>query len=446
MDLQNYLKKFITMDNLIKELESTNIKIKSDNELALLYIPFRVDQQNLTEIEKMCRSVIIEKSTLNVIAYSYPVILYNDYVTLTNCEINQEKKLITESIEGTLLTMYYYNEWRVSTRKCLNAGTSFWKSTKSHLDLFKSTLTIEWENFCDLHNKDYIYTYILVHHENKQLIDYTERFGENYKKIIKGVVRDTKTYKLVNETIPFVENVIETPYYTDYSFLDKVNENDDNLDIITKIKNEGLLISFIGETTETYIKLHSNSYKIYFDTTLFNYTPLTSQFYISLYQNDKLDIYLNKFVGEMFYTNKYQIKGLIDNIFKLLTSELLFLFKYFWDIKFGTQKTECKDIYLELPTEYKKFFYQLRGLYFKKKLLEDENKYITIKVVYEMLKKTLSPDTLINLLQDRNNILKNNVKLAEVLNTFHKTEIVAKLVTNSSIAIDFCLERKATHS
>lgn len=446
MDLQNYLKNFNTFDDFIKEIELTNIKTKTLDELVLLYVPFRIDQQNLTETEKMCRSVIIERETLKIIAFSYPIILYNDYVALTNCEINKESRTITESIEGTLLTMYYYNTWKVSTRKCIDSNKSFWKSSKSHFELLKDTLTIDWNTFCELHNKDYIYTYILVHHENKQLIDYTERFGENYKKLIRGIVRCRNTFELVNEKKE-IDNVIETPHYVDYSFLDKINENDESIDTISKIHNEGLLVSFIGENNkETYIKLHGNSYKVYFDTTECNYPILSSQHYISLYQHDKLDIYLNKFVGEMYYTNKYQIKGLIDNVFKLLTSELLYLFKYFWDIKFGTQKTEYKEIYLELTNEYKKFFYQLRGLYFKKKLLEDENKYITIKVVYELLKKTLDPNTIIILLEERRNIINNNSKLAQVIKSLHQTENVSKLITNIDIAIEFCLDRKVAHS
>lgn len=442
MDLQNYLKKFNTFDDFMKDIELTNIKIKSLDELVLLYVPFKIDQQSLTEIEKICRSVVIERSTLNIIAYSYPIILYNDYVSLTNCEINKEKKTITESIEGTLLTMYYYKEWRVSTRKCIDANKSFWKSSKSHLELLKDTLTINWDTFCNLHNKDYIYTYILVHNENKQLIDYTERFGENYKKLIRGIIRNRSTFELITEKTE-IDNVIETPSYVDYSFLDKINENDESIDTVNKIRNEGLLVSFLSENNkETYIKLHGNSYKVYFDSIECNYPILSSQHYISLYQHDKLDIYLNKFTGEMYYTNNYQIKGLIDNVFKLLTSELLYLFKYFWDIKFGTQKTECKETYLELTNEYKKFFYQLRGIYFKKKLLEDENKYITIKVIYELLKQNLEPTTIILLLEERKTILNNNGKLAHVIKSLHQTENVSKLVTNIDVAIEFCLTRK----
>ena len=460
MNLQKYLNKFSNYEEFTKSLEDTKIKIKEHNNfpsLALLYIPFKQITNGLTEIERCCRSVIINKNDLKIISYSYPIILYNDYVSLTNCEIMKDKRYITECIEGTILTMYYYeNKWMLSTRKCIDASKSCWRKNKSHFDLFKESIEIDWDTFCDVHDTNYIYTYILVHHKNIQLIDYTKKYGENYKKVILSLIRNKDTFEVTLDNLfskykeikPFMEKFIISKELDDYSHLDDINIEDESIDMVNKIKDEGLLVSFISEdNTETYIKLHNNAYKIYQETSNYNYIPMSSQHYISLYQTNMLDNYLNKFVGESLYmvdNTQYQIKGLIDNIFKLLTTELLFLFKFFWDIKFGTQIMENKNIYIELPTEYKKFFYILRGIYFKKKLLLNENKYITVKVVYDLLKES-SPDTIINLIQERKNYLLNkSMKIYNVLTEYHKNENVVKLLTNMNTAVDFCLSKKAT--
>jgi hypothetical protein len=308
-------------------------------------------------------------------------------------------------------------------------------------------LNTDWDSFCNAHNPNYIYTYVLVHSENIQLIDYTSRFGENYKKIILSLIRDKtslQSYRnnfcdFYNTNHNFIKNFVISKQLDDYSLLDDINKVDDFITTIKQITNEGLLVSF---DSDTYIKLHNNAYKIYHSTSNLNYVPTSSQHYISLYQTNMLDIYFNKFCDESVY-NEYQVKGLIDNVFKLLTTEILFLFKFLWDIKLGTQQYENKEIYNDLPTEYKKLFYSLRGIYFKKKVLLDDQKYITIKVVYDLLKNT-SPNTILQLIKERKDfVCDKSKKINDVLKLHHKTENVEKLLTTIDVAVDFCLDTAA---
>ena len=457
MELQTYLNKFNKYEELTNDIIETKIKIKEckkNPDLALLYIPFRVKITAISDIEKACRSVIIDKHTLKIVAFSYPVIFYNDYVSLTNCEITKDTRNIIECIEGTMLTFYNHNnDWLLSTRKCIDAENSFWRNSKSHMELFVECLKSDWTTFCSAHNPDYIYTYILVHHKNKQLINYNDIYGKDYKKILISLIRKKDNLEIVNSECKSsvylnpeyftTDNFIVSKQYNDYSLLDQINENDDQIETVAQIKNEGLLVSFYSENgKETYVKLHNNAYKIYQETSNLNYIPTSSQHYISLYQTNMLDHYFNKFSGELFY-KEFQIKSLIDNMFKMLTSEMLFLFKFLWDIKFGTQKPENKDIYNDLPTEYKKFFYVLRGIYFKKKVLLNENKYITVKVVYDLL-KTTPPDTILALLQERKkNVMQKSTQICIILEEYHKTEYVEKLAAVIDPSIDYCLDCQA---
>jgi hypothetical protein len=153
---------------------------------------------------------------------------------------------------------------------------------------------------------------------------------------------------------------------------------------------------------------------------------------------------LLKFEDEVFYKGSdgqmYQIKGLVDCLFKVLTSEILFMFKLLWDIRYGTQKPEYKDFYYNLSGEYKKIFYHLRGIYFTKKASEDlSKKYITMKTIYELLKE-IEPELFLQIVLDRQNLLTNceeNIK--EIFEEFYKTEYIVKPLRAINIAVEFII-------
>ena len=191
--------------------------------------------------------------------------------------------------------------------------------------------------------------------------------------------------------------------------------------------------------------LHTYGYRLYLETSNLNVRPCGGEHYLGLYQRNMIDVYLSKFKNETYYVGKdgtqYQIKGLIDSIFKVLTSEILFIFKTLWDIKYGSQREDYKDIYTILPVEYKKVFYILRGIYFSKKVTSVANKHITIKTVYEMLKK-MEPTSLVNLLRERRNILQLHEKfkrLHTLLKEYSKSDFMDKTVQVIDHASDFIL-------
>jgi hypothetical protein len=253
MSIIDLIKETKNYNEFIKKIESTNIKIKDklNSDLVLLYTDFMTNSYEL-EIEESCRNIIIDKNSLGIVAYGQPKIKYNDYCTVSELQLSEAPKVITESIEGTLLMLYYYkDEWCVSTRKTINANESFWKSTKSHCDLFKESIN-DWDKFLELHDSNRIYLYVLVHHENKNLIDYTNRFGNEYKKIFFVLSRDKTdftvqfVYNLVNQEFDYNEHkfkentildFINLPIkYEDYSILDEQNINEENMDNIESIE------------------------------------------------------------------------------------------------------------------------------------------------------------------------------------------------------------------
>ena len=53
--------------------------------------------------------------------------------------------------------------------------------------------------FCELLNKEVCYLFILIHHENKHIINYTSLLGENYKKIVHIDSKKISTHENVND-------------------------------------------------------------------------------------------------------------------------------------------------------------------------------------------------------------------------------------------------------
>jgi hypothetical protein len=462
MNIIELIKDTDNYSNLIKKLENTNIKIKeSSDNLILLYTDFVTNSFDC-ELEESCRNVIIEKDSLKLVAYGQPKIKYNDYCIVSELQLKEEPKVITESIEGTLLMLYYNNnKWSISTRKTIDAGNSYWKSTKSHLELFKECIS-NYDDFLLIHDINRIYLYVLVHFENKNLIDYSKRFGSEYKKAIFILSRDVNSleanfvYNINTQEFNLNEhnfknnNILEyinLPIkYDDYSILDEKNHNEEGMNNIESITDEGILISSIYEGKEIHIKLQTQNYRVYQETCSPKYNIKSNLQYIYLYQKNNLDIYLTKFEDEMFYkasdNQLYQIKGLVDCVFKVFTSEILFMFKLLWDIRYGTQKEEYKEFYYKLSSEYKKIFYHLRGIYFTKKANEDlSKKYITMKTVYDLLKE-IEPELFLQLIIDRQNLFINcEPKIKSIFDDFYKSEYIVKPLRAIDVAIEFLLSR-----
>ena len=82
----------------------------------------------------------------------------------------------------------------MSTRSCLDARNSFWASNKSYYDLFLDAIGISFDEFT-LHLKpENNYYFVLVHYENKNIVDYTNYFNDpNYKEIVHVLTRDRLT-------------------------------------------------------------------------------------------------------------------------------------------------------------------------------------------------------------------------------------------------------------
>ena len=244
--------------------KTTNIYIKewNDSNLFMITNNFTKKTLNFTNLERECRSVILDKDTLNIVCYSYDDIYYNQDAKDFLIKNNSFDKSIQECFEGTLLSVFYYNDkWNISTRRCIESSKSKWNSNKSHFDMFLECINIEFNKFTSYLDKENNYFFVIVHHQNKHIVDYTEHFqDDNYKKIIHVMTRRQNDHSEIESTddvqwlktptfiIPknivykTIENKLEidkTVDMKDFTKLDELNK-ENKLDL--PVKSEGLIV------------------------------------------------------------------------------------------------------------------------------------------------------------------------------------------------------------
>ena len=191
-------------------------KFKGRSDIVLLHNTYiRNNVDNFKELYEQCRSIVLDFS-LNcnnniVVTYANSIperINYNNYIST----LHSEEDRVYEAYDGTIITVYNYkDEWYFGTSSCPDANSSkFSHPTKKHGNMFDEILFKYFnkqitEDLATLRSRDsdttltteeissklrslfvqhldpnMAYEFIIVHHENKHIIDYTALLGENY--------------------------------------------------------------------------------------------------------------------------------------------------------------------------------------------------------------------------------------------------------------------------
>jgi hypothetical protein len=177
MELINFIKnnniKNYDEFKLVLENEPFFLKFKEDSEIPELFLIYPQEQSDFTNIiTRQCNGIIMEKNTLKIICYSLEKCIDDD--TKLDERINTENMTLEFAIEGAMVRLYFYNNnWYLATKKCINASKAKWLSNKNFLELFIECLSSinNLENLQEKLNKEYCYTFILVHPENNIVVN-----------------------------------------------------------------------------------------------------------------------------------------------------------------------------------------------------------------------------------------------------------------------------------
>lgn len=406
------------LEQLRKNLFEKGVFTKDFVEDGLMLLYHKYDTPVTTELERECRSLIIDRTTLKIKSYSCETPRVNkegmDFL-LANSTAQQ---IINVCYEGTYLSVFNHNaKWYVSTRRCLDSHDSVFdngvvQAEKSHYQMFEEVLHnagyLSFNEFSTKLNPDNSYYFVLIHHQNKHMIDYTSQFGTQYGKICLTSVRDSNQ---VEQDI--YTNQVNFASYDDSGLIfvpkkltsiDEFANSNKELKYDTSPESEGIVIRVWSpeQNKNNLIKLQNTNYQ--FALVLGTERNMFKGL-LYLYQNEKLVDYfaqnsnvqnLKKIVNPMNTTESYDTVGTVDAVFKVCTSEIFELFKLLWSIKNGQHQN--KELYDMLPKEYKDVMFAVRGMYYKKKanlhkkdgetmtLQDIKNTHLKISDIYNYLK------------------------------------------------------------
>lgn len=435
--LHSYIKDFDNahIKNMQEKLFSLGVLSKdyADENLILLYNKY--GNENKAPLELECRSVVINRTDFNIENYSCITPIYNGNA-MNYLMMNQDKeKEIFVCYEGSLLSLFHFNGvWYFSSRRNLMKVTD--TTENPHFKMFCSVIEQDGFNintFIEKLDTNLTYHFVLIHHQNKNIINYEKSFGKDYKKLCFIFAREKGSNKEINS------EDLNCLFLTDNIFLPKKVESIENFDetntgeLTGEPTDEGIIVKINNKV----LKLQNIQYQFY---KAIGPEKNLYRGFIHLYQNNKLGDYFknnentmkyNKIVNPIKTDESFDTMGTIDAVFKVITKELFQLFNTLWDIDTGSHKN--KDVYNILSNEYRVMMYNIRKLYFINK---KKGNTITFKNVYFYL-KSLDVNVFEKFMRSRKlmlNLVRKESKDSAVQD-FGKTTNIEKKMLNKLCAI-----------
>lgn len=385
-----------TIEDVNKHLyQQHNIMTKEFIDLDMTIYYNKYDNKHKSPMELANRSVILSNSTHKVLCYTCPTPIYN-MEAIQYLWRNQDKPRDTYiCYEGSLISVFNYNnKWHVASRKNIyNLDSLDENDNKNQYKMFMEVLKEDnyntLDDFTKSLNPELSYHFVLIHHKNDNIVNYVSQFGEHYKKLCFIFARKIDTQEELKS------EDIECTFISENIFLPKlINENDtknfvsklSDINVTGQTEYEGIVIKINGNI----LKLQSSAYQFHkaigSDKNMF-------RGFISLYQNNSLKNFFahdnndkfKKIVNPMNTTESFDTVGMIDALFKVVTSELYNLFYILWNDKGDRLNTE---LYTLLPREYKDIIFHLRGVFFtlKAKFGQLDEPILKLKDVYNFIK------------------------------------------------------------
>lgn len=199
--------------------------------------------------------VFFEQGTNNIVHYSYPRIRDFSAMLVESGDSlqNMSKYVIKKYYDGTIVKLFYHSDqWNVGTNYCVDATKSKFDNNKNFHEIFTETAAqvgFELEQL----DKTKAYTYLVIHPENKIVVDYTQ----HKLVLLSEVSLDTLTDHTLNNNDP--ENVECNDYQTFINMIEGMNNKLKDRVNLTEEDVFGYLV--VNTETGVRYKIESDLYK-----------------------------------------------------------------------------------------------------------------------------------------------------------------------------------------
>jgi len=159
-----------TFEDVRDLLATHNIKVKDEGDLYLVYYK-REAGNTLNPLQLASNGVIFQKETNKLVCNSYYKFLKENGDLNVSFKSNFGNLVFENCFEGTLIRMFHHNgQWRISTKKCIDANESKWQSDKSFYELFQEAMGNSIYTGYE-YKTDCVYFFLLQHPENSVVFE-----------------------------------------------------------------------------------------------------------------------------------------------------------------------------------------------------------------------------------------------------------------------------------
>jgi hypothetical protein len=158
MEIQEFINH---SDDPIKQLKKMGVKIKTFKDLLILSVPYNFTFE--AELLMRVRGIVINKKNNQIVCLPpRKSVLVND---IKDLEIDESDEIeYEELIDGTMINLFYHNEWLISTRTEIG-GYNKWSDKKSFRKMFDEACDFDMNEL----SKDYSYSFVLRHKDNRNV-------------------------------------------------------------------------------------------------------------------------------------------------------------------------------------------------------------------------------------------------------------------------------------
>jgi len=318
----------LSFEEVIKLAKFHNLTFRYSDDLYLMKYNRNSECDLKNGFVENCRGAIFDRNTNKCVNYAFSKGMdYDEFKKTYNiCDI-----IIEESIDGTMLNIYYHNDkWNFSTKGMIDSNKSFWFSKKSFYKMFLECLKFDLDSL----NKNYCYSFVITHPENRIVTRYDN--GDLY--LVR--IRDMATLEIV-ENIPKINVRIPKEFkFTSYEELEK---NLKKLDY----EKEGYML--FSKNKKDRVKIKGPKYLKAFEL---KGNQANKTFHL-------LDIIINKQEYEYlqyFYEDKYEMDRISLKISNLVEN----LFNIYFNMR-------VRKIKVDVPFKFKPLIFELHGIYLREK-------------------------------------------------------------------------------
>tara|TARA_Y100000389_G_scaffold162176_2_gene164869 strand:+ start:2974 stop:4368 length:1395 start_codon:yes stop_codon:yes gene_type:complete len=297
------------------------------NQLLLHNTYIREDINEYKELYDMCRSVVLDfdaPSENIVVSYSNSIPIRMNIETY----IKEENDKYLEAYDGTMVTCYYYNDkWHMGTTSCPDINSSWFSHpTKSHGIMLDEVLYSYSNKEVDITNirneftkfldKNISYVFVLLHYENKHIIDYSDILGNNYMHLVHIDSKNIKNHQDVNLSEHSLQSfgIIYPKIFND------INEANNHI-LDKEKKSYGFIVKRWTDRGYSLAKISPDNIRYREETDPCNPNPWYN--ILTTYMKNRIDYHINDYIRdynpniEILYDNNSKV---IDPTYLVHTS------------------------------------------------------------------------------------------------------------------------------